>query len=236
MEFDSSDERDILNILRFALLFVQSVEFHRCCNGTSETKQLVDRNGKLMLRKKIDVIGNRVLVGLNEHAKMKTFKFYACKETEEKVLAAEKAAPGYHGVAELVEGCADDGMHAVLDDFHLSWHRITYKQLIQLTRKVDTLYKASWVHGYLLLANIIFCFDNVTAIIDWEWAGPVGTTRFPLNVNKGVFGRLASSHVSSGGLIPPDFDFLCLSDLLEDLKCFTAAAQAYVCNAQGVID
>ncbi len=127
-------------------------------------------------------------------------------------------------------------MHAVLDDFHLSWHRITDKQLIQLTRKVDTLYKASWVHGDLRLANIIFCFDNVTAINDWEWAGPVGTTRFPLNVNKGVFGRLASSHVSAGGLIPPDFDFLCLSDLLEDLKCFTAAAQAYVCNAQGVID
>uniref|UniRef100_A0A7S0NAJ0 Aminoglycoside phosphotransferase domain-containing protein n=1 Tax=Cryptomonas curvata TaxID=233186 RepID=A0A7S0NAJ0_9CRYP len=204
-DFSVSDEGDVLSNLRFALFFCQSAEYHRESKDLCDTKHLVDRNGRILLEDAA-LLGNRVIVGVDERRKRKILKFYACKADAEKALAVEKLAPGYApGVAELAEGCADDGMYAVLDDFHES-RQVTYRHLIDLTRKVENLWKAGWVQGDLRLPNVIFGPGDVTTIIDWEWAGLVGNTMFPSNVRKNSFGPDAISRILPGELIPANFD------------------------------
>ena len=224
VDFSCRDEGDVLHNLRFALFFYQSAEYHRSCKVLCDTKHLVDGKGKVLLQD-ADVLGYRVIEGVDESSKRKILKFYACKADAEKALAVEKSLPGYDGVAQLAEGCASDGMHAVLDDYHPS-SEVTYRHLINLTTKVNNLRKVGWVQGDLRLPNVIFGPGDIATIIDWEWAGLVGKTKFPLNVRRISFGPLGSAEINAGELIPANFDFLCLADLLNQLHCSAAAVRA----------
>jgi serine/threonine protein kinase len=109
---------------------------------------------------------------------------------------------GLNFVAVLKEGYSNDGVHAVIDDYLVNYPPVTNGHLRNLVRIVQTLFKEGMVHGDLRLPNILFGERDEVNLIDFEWAGPKGTTSFPVSVCKESFGPQASKQNQAGDADP----------------------------------
>ena len=89
VNFNSSDESDLLRQIHFALLFLQAAEFHRSEKDLNGAQHLVDRKGMELFRGAA-VLGSRVLLGLDADIDRRVKKPFPCKVIT--ALAAEIAA------------------------------------------------------------------------------------------------------------------------------------------------
>jgi hypothetical protein len=231
----STDRLDLLQLLRFCNFFIDAAQYHKSKIQLCNT-DLVDCNGNAILKEYI-FIGTRVLLGkeCDDHTQRKTLKFFATEKAAQSAILKETEGTEilqYVRKPTLVEGCggkSGDGMWAVMDNYIEGTRKITYSHLLDLCEQINTLYLANFVHGDLRAPNIRFVRGGKVFLIDFELAGcftGLEEAKFPDNINKEAFGPNAREVVSGGMAISPNFDWLCLADLLQNMGCKKAAGYA----------
>lgn len=230
------DDKDVIHLLRFFLHMVRSSGHHRSCINPDVKQCLFDKTGTVIISSP-EAIGDRVLKGFGGTTG-KVFKFYANRADAVDALQRQEAVftlLGLNFVAVLKEGYSNDGVHAVIDDYLVNYPPVTNGHLKNLVRIIQTLFKNGMVHGDLRLPNILFGERDEVNLIDFEWAGPKGTTLFPVNVCKESFGPQASKKIRPGMPIPDDFDCHCLFDILCHMHCTATARRALNYDFDGAL-
>jgi serine/threonine protein kinase len=118
---------------------------------------------------------------------------------------------------------------------HILVPKISIEHLKCLTKMVSSLCRGGLVHGDLRLPNIIFCEDGKITLIDFEWAGPAETAKFPNDVNREAFGKRAQQLICSSGSIPLAFDWRCLADIFECFESYPLVHAACICDETAVL-
>ena len=227
--FSPDDANDARILSKFSNFLFRAADF--TASYVSETdNNFVDRTGAKLLMEQSLIIGHRVLKGVGADGVQKTLKFYTNESAASQALENQKLLEDACGdgpcAATLRTGCGPDGMCAILDNYINSASRITYHHMKNLTEKVGKFQEGSLIHGDLRVQNIIFGQQNAVYLIDFEWAGKFGVAKFPTNANHLAFGSRAKLFVDAGSVIPKNFDWICLADILDRIGCLDGADAA----------
>ena len=234
-QFSPDNNEDVAHILRLTRFVVEAADYHRTYQE-DRVPLLVATNGEPLLAHPRP-IGNRVLQGWSLSNTKKVLKLYASRTAAEQALSKQKAISeilGYDMSAELKEGCDPQGLCSIVDDYHCPSLDITIKHLIDLVRQIKLLQENRFIHGDLRVPNILFCEKDRAILIDFDWSGRFGAVSFPVLVRRESFGPQAQLHVAPNLCIPPDFDWLCLADILCSLGFQRAARAAALGRADSV--
>jgi hypothetical protein len=239
--FECSNDYDVIRLLHFSQFFFQSAMYSLSIAVEPEQcNWLVDRNGERLLDN-LQVIGERVLLGdsptslinPSENGQQKVVKFFANRLNASNAIERQKTIAqclNYTVNPKLIEGCGAvqgaDGMCAVVDNYIEETEFLICNHFISLTEQIYALYKHGLVHGDLRLLNVLFLKDGTVNLIDFEWSGKFGEARFPKEVNIGAFGNNSQWSISPGALIPREFDWYCLADLMDAIGCPKASIAA----------
>ena len=156
------------------------------------------------------VIGNRVLLGVQEK---KIMKLYANLQEAEAALAKQvdmQFVLDIESTAEVREGCFADGICVIVDKYIEHHTDVTFGHMAQLAKLVDKLHKEKRVHGDLRLPNVLFGQGDIVHLIDFDGSCQVGRASFPPHPNVNSLGPQSRGSVLASKTIPAHFDWLCL--------------------------
>lgn len=132
-------------------------------------------------------------------------------------MALAGHAPALLGFEQLVQGwwlIAQEFVDAI------PWDEVVDKPVESLKAAVHDLHKAGFVHGDLRGCNILVAV-GVVYLIDFEWAGPVGTATYPYFMNHAEI-RWPDG-AGDGKLVTGSHDLWWLSNLIRcDLQAWCA--------------
>lgn len=228
--FSPDSEDDVLMFSRFTDFLFRAADYSTKFAGLGDGYNFVDKAGSKILANQVQIIGDRVLKGEDISGEEGVLKFYANHNDASKALENQRlieAAMGKDAVrAKLIIGCGSDGMCAIVDKYLKFTIEITYRHVINLVQKIGALHRQGLLHGDVRLQNIVFGAQDSVSLIDFDWAGKIGEAKFPFDANPLAFGTRARMHVERGKVIPKMFDWLCVADILEQIKCTNGAKAA----------
>jgi serine/threonine protein kinase len=101
--------------------------------------------------------------------------------------ASHGVAPELYAVEQLGGGWMMVVMEYLDEDMYTHMYELRASRRASLrtavTDAVSTLHQGNFVHGDIRHVNMLVSRNNGVKLIDFDWAGPEGTTRYPANVN-----------------------------------------------------
>jgi len=242
--FDPTDLHDVNQVVNFCEFLWAAAAEHKRNPHDPLGDDLVDCTGVAIPFQTTKVISNVVLKGTGKDGAIKVLKFYESLEAAESAVSAQNevaAVTGNNidpGALTIFKGCGADrqqqGLCAVLSDFVKTTTAVSYLHLLDLAHCVHSIYAMGFVHGDLRVPNILFKEDQTVTLIDFEWSGRGKT--FPQTVNPAAFFSYARPSVCAGGIIQADFDWLCLADIFDMIKCRGAVLAALSADYDGILE